>query len=375
MTNKPVRTAVIGCGKISSVYLENMHTWPILDLVACADLDMQRAEAQAKAFNVPHAMGVAEVLADTEIELIVDLTIPAAHATVGLAAIREGKSVYNEKPLAINRNDGTLMVAEARERGVLVGCAPDTFMGGGLQTCRALIDDGVIGTPIAATAFMPSHGPESWHPDPEFFYQVGGGPLFDMGPYYLTALIALMGPVRRVTGSTRITFPTRTVGSGPKQGQTITVNTATHAAAVLDFANGAIATLVTSFDIWHSDVPRIEIYGTDGTLSVPDPNTFRGPVRVRRANDDEWQDVPLTHAYTGNSRGMGAADLAHALRTGGTPRANGEMAFHVLDIMHAIGDAGQEGRHIELTSSCDRPAPLPPLGAPHTTDDIFSQKD
>ena len=371
MAHKPVKTAVVGCGKISSIYLENTQTWPILDVVACADLDMGRAEAQAAAFNVPRAMRVAEVLADSEIELILNLTVPAAHATVALAAIREGKSVYNEKPLAISRDDGRLMLAEAHERGVLVGGAPDTFMGGGLQTCRALIDDGVIGTPIAATAFMLSHGPERWHPDPEFFYQVGGGPLFDMGPYYLTALISMMGPVRRVTGSARMTFPERTIGSGPKQGQTIKVNTPTHTAAVLDFANGAIATMVTSFDVWHGEVPRIEIYGTEGTLSVPDPNTFGGPVRVRRAGDDDWQEMPLTHNYTDNSRGMGVADMAHALRSGGTHRAHGEMAFHVLDIMHAILDAAQEERHIVLGSTCERPEPLPRVGAAQAADTIF----
>jgi predicted dehydrogenase len=359
MTHEPVKTAVVGCGKISGIYLQNAQTLPILDVVACADLDMQRAEAQAAKFGVPRAMRVADVLADPEIELIINLTVPAAHATVGIAAIRTNKSVYNEKPLAINRDDGRLMLQEARERQVLVGCAPDTFLGGGLQTCRALIDDGAIGTPIAATAFILGHGPESWHPDPDFFYQVGGGPMFDMGPYYLTTLISMLGPVRRVTGSARITFHERMIGSEPKRGQTITVKTPTHIAGVLDFESGAIGTLVTSFDVWHAHVPRIEIYGTDGTLSLPDPNTFRGPVRLRRADDSDWHDMPLTHGYTENSRGIGAADMAEALRSGRPHRANGEMAYHVLDIMHAIHDASAEGRHIELTSTCSRPEPLP----------------
>jgi predicted dehydrogenase len=207
---------------------------------------------------------------------------------------------------------------------------------------------------------MLSHGPESWHGDPDFYYQPGGGPMFDMGPYYLTALIAMMGPVRRITGSTRITFPERTITSKPKYGQKIQVNTPTHIAGILDFASGAIGTIVTSFDVWSHQLPCIEIYGTEGTLVVPDPNSFGGPVRVRLAHDQEWKDVPLTHAYTENSRGIGLADMAHALHSSRQHRANGELAFHVLDIMEALHDSSREGKHIELSSTCERPAPLHP---------------
>jgi predicted dehydrogenase len=224
MTLKPVKTAVIGCGNISSIYLENAATWDILDMVACADLDLARAESQAAKFNIPRAAPVADVLADADIELIINLTIPAAHAEIGLAALRAGKSVYNEKPLAISREEGRQLLQEAQARGLRVGNAPDTFLGGGLQTCRQLIDAGEIGTPVAATGFMFIQGPEAWHPDPAFLYQVGAGPLFDMGPYYLTALISMLGPIRRVTGSARITYPERTIGSGPKQGQKIPVD-------------------------------------------------------------------------------------------------------------------------------------------------------
>lgn len=359
MNIQPVRTAIIGCGVISSIYIQNCQQTPIIDLVACADLDHQRAEAQAARFNIPQALTVADVLADPEIELIINLTVPAAHGTVGLAAVRSGKSVYNEKPLTIDRNDGQLLLQEARERGLLVGCAPDTFLGAGLQTCRKLLDDGVIGAPVAATAFMMGHGPESWHPDPEFFYHVGAGPMFDVGPYYVTALIALLGPVQRVTASARISFPERTITSEPKYGTTITVTTPTHIASVLDFAGGPIATLVTSFDVWGANVPRIEIYGTEGTLSVPDPNTFGGPVRVQHGREKEWHEVQLTHGYTENSRGMGVADLAAALRTGRPHRANGDLAYHVLDVMHATLEASDSERHVRITSSCERPAPLP----------------
>jgi predicted dehydrogenase len=300
---------------------------------------------------------------------MINLTTPDVHAEIGLVALRAGKSVYNEKPLAIGREDGRRLLAEAEARGLRVGCAPDTFLGGGLQTCRQLIDAGEIGAPVAATGLMFIQGPEAWHPDSGFLYRVGAGPLFDIGPYYLTALISLLGPIRRVTGSARITYPERTIGSGPKQGQTIPVETPTHVASILDFASGPVATLVTSFDVAVSAGAALNLYdvggalpeiqGTTGTLSLPEPNTFGGPVRVRRLGEPGWREIPLTHAHTGNERGLGVADLAYALRTGRPHRANGELAYHVLDVMHAVLEASSSGRHIDLTSTCGRPAALP----------------
>jgi predicted dehydrogenase len=350
---------VIGCGKISSIYLQILQTFDILNIIACADLDMERARMQAESFHIPRALHVEELLADPEIELVVNLTIPSAHAEVGLATIAAGKALYNEKPLALTREQGHQLLAAAQAQGVRVGCAPDTFLGSGLQTCRKLIDQGLIGTPVAANAFMMSHGAESWHPNPDFYYQPGGGPLFDMGPYYLTALINLLGPIRRVTGTAKITFPERIITSEPKYGTKISVNTPTHIAGVMDFVGGAVGVLVTSFDVWSHQLPRIEIYGTDGTLSVPDPNTFGGPVRLRRAGENDWREIPLTHGYTTNSRGIGVADMSYALRAEQPHRANGALAFHVLDSMQAILEASAEGRHIVLTSTCSRPEPLP----------------
>jgi predicted dehydrogenase len=369
MEIKPVKTAIIGCGNISSIYIQNTHKWEIMKLVACANRTLHRAQKQAEKFGIPRAAPIADVLADPNIELIINLTTPDVHAEIGLAALRAGKSVYNEKPLAIHRQDGKLLLAEAEKRGLRVGCAPDTFLGAGLQACRQLIDAGEIGTPVAANAFMFIQGPEAWHPDPGFLYQVGAGPLFDIGPYYLTALISLLGPIHRVTGSARITYPERTIGSGPKKGQTIPVETPTHIASILDFASGPVATLVTSFDVALSagaalnlyDVggALLEIQGTTGTLSMPDPNTFGGSVRLRRLGETDWREIPLTHAYTGNERGLGAADLAYAIRTGRAHRANGELAYHVLDVMHAVLEASSSGQHIALTSTCERPSPLP----------------
>ena len=359
MAQQKMKVGVIGCGFISSIYLEVSQIFEFMQVDSTADLIHERAVNQAAKYNVPHPVSVKEMLANPEIELIIDLTTPDAHASVALAAVEAGKSVYNEKPLCITREDARQLLDLAAAKGVRVGGAPDTFLGGGLQTCRKLIDDGWIGEPIAATAFMLCHGHESWHPAPAFYYQVGGGPMFDMGPYYVTALVSLLGPVARVSGSTRITFPERTITSKPLFGSKIKVEVPTHVAGVLDFASGAIATLVTSFDVWSADVPRIEIYGTEGTLSVPDPNTFGGPVRVRRAGASEWSEIPLTHIYDKNSRSLGVADMVAALQLGRPHRANGEMAYHVLDVMHSIHDAASTGQRVEMASTCSRPAPLP----------------
>jgi predicted dehydrogenase len=356
--DEKIKIGLLGCGNISDIYIENCSHFPILEAVACADLVFERAEMKAHQHGL-RALTVAELLGDPEIQIVLDLTVPTAHAEVNLAALAAGKHIYSEKPLAVTLKDGQDTLAAAETRGLRVGCAPDTFLGAGLQTCRKLIDEGAIGEPVAASAFMPSHGPESWHPEPEFFYKTGAGPLFDMGPYYLTALISLLGPVQRVTGSARISTPERLITSQPRAGQKIRVEVPTHVAGVLDFAVGPVATLITSFDIWAANLPRIEVYGTEGTLSVPDPNTFGGPVQLSRAGEKEWVEVPLVDGYANNSRGLGLADLAHALRSGRPHRASGEMAFHVLDVMHAIHTASQESRHIQIASTCRRPEALP----------------
>jgi predicted dehydrogenase len=305
---------------------------------------------------------VDELLADPEIEIVVNLTVPHAHAQVNLAAIEAGKHVYSEKPLAVTREDGKKTLVAAREKGVLLGCAPDTLLGGGLQTCRKLIDDGAIGQPVAAVALFASRGPEAWHPNPDFFYQAGGGPLFDLGPYYLSGLIYLLGPVRRVTGSARISFPERIATSESNRGRRIPVDIPTHVTGTLDFASGPVGTLITSFDVWGHHLPRLEIYGSEGSLSVPDPNIFGGAVKLLRAGQKEWEDIPLTHSAE-VGRGIGVADLAHALRYGRPHRASGELGYHVLDVMHTFGEASAAGKHILVESTCALPAPLP-VGLP-----------
>ena len=353
------RIGVIGCGNISGTYLKVARTFDILDVTACADAIPELAKAKAAEYGVPCVSSVEKLLADPDISIVLNLTPPAVHAGVALRALKAGKNVYNEKPLAVQRSEAQELLNTAVEHSLRVGCAPDTFMGAGLQTCRKLIDDGVIGKPIGATAFMLGRGPEPWHPNPEFFYQPGGGPMFDMGPYYVTALVSMLGPISRVTGSAQISFSERTIGSGPKKGNQIKVEIPTHIVGVMDFANGVVANLITSFDVWAHQLPRIEIYGSEGTLSVPDPNTFGGPVRLWKPATKTWDDVPLLPLRAENSRSLGLADMATAIRSGRPHRASGELAYHVLDVMHSIIDASREGRHIEVASTCTRPAAMP----------------
>ena len=352
------KIGIIGTGNISSKYIEVCQSLALLDLVACADLNVEKARQMAEKTGIRQACSVDELLADDQIQIVLNLTPPAAHAQVALAALAAGKSVYNEKPLALGREDAQMMMEMARSGGLRIGCAPDTFLGAGLQTCRKLIDEGAIGMPVAATAFMLCHGHESWHPDPEFYYQAGGGPMFDMGPYYLTALVSLLGPVTRAAGSDRASFPERVIGSLPKKGQKITVEVPTHVTGLLDFASGAIGTMITSFDAWGHSLPHMEIYGSEGTLSLPDPNTFGGPVRLWRAGDKGWEDISLVPGYPDNSRGLGVADMAEAMQTGRAHRANDRLAYHVLDIMHAFHVSSVGGMHVRLASTCERPEPF-----------------
>ena len=354
-----MKVGVVGCGNISGIYFKAGERFEILDIVAAADLDIARAKAKAEEFGVPKACSVDELLDDPEIQIVVNLTIPNAHHAVSRQALLAGKHAYAEKPMAITIDEGRELLKIAGEKGLQVGGAPDTFLGAGLQTCRELIDQGQIGEPVGATAFMLGHGHESWHPDPEFYYKAGGGPMFDMGPYYLTALVSLIGPIRRVTGSAQIIFPERTITSQPKAGTKIVVETPTTIAGVMDFANGAVGTIITSFDTWAANLPRIEIYGTEGSLQVPDPNGFGGPVRIWRRETREWQDVPVTRPYADNTRGIGVADMAYAIQEGRPARAGGDLTFHVLEAMNGFLIASEQGRHYEMTSTCPRPAALP----------------
>ena len=356
-TTSPVKVGIVGCGNISNIYFETAKRLDILEVAACADLDLDRAKAKAAEHDVSKACSVAELLADPDIQIVINLTIPKAHFEVCLAALNAGKSAYVEKPLSLTRDQGRELLQAAEANNLRIGGAPDTFLGAGLQTCRKVIDDGLIGEPVAATAFMLCHGHETWHPDPEFYYKPGGGPMFDMGPYYLTALVSLMGPITRIAGSAQKAFSERTVTSEPKNGYVISVETPTHIAGTADFANGAVATVITSFDVWSSVLPPIEVHGTHGSLSVPDPNTFGGPVKVNRSGSG-WEEVPLIPGYPENSRGLGVADMAYAIRENRPARASGDLTYHVLEAMWGFLDSSEQSKYYVMQSTVERPAAL-----------------
>ncbi|MFJ3669129.1 Gfo/Idh/MocA family protein [Streptomyces sp. NPDC090106] len=357
---EPLRVGLIGAGKISGAYLATFENLASLRLTAVTDLDPHRARAVAERTGASPAPTVAALVSRDDVDAVLNLTIPAAHAEVALAALGAGKHVYGEKPLTAHREETETLLAAARAAELRVGCAPDTVLGTGTQTARKAVDDGLIGTPVAATAFMTTAGHEAWHPDPEFYYQTGGGPLFDMGPYYLSALVHLLGPVVRVVGASSRPRPRRTVGSGPRAGHTFPVEVDTHVTGVLEHAGGALSTLVMSFDVRAARLPRIEVHGTDASLSLPDPNGFDGAVELNRG--DGWHTLPVSAGYRDAGRGVGLADLAEALAAGRPHRASAELAAHVLDIMLTLTDAADQGRSLTVTSTCERPSPVPHFG-------------
>ncbi len=358
MSVKELKVGIIGCGNISQAYINATQTFPILNIVACADARDEIAQAAATKWGI-EALGVKDLLAHDEIDIILNLTIPQAHAEVSIAALEAGKHVHLEKPLALNRSEGQAVLATAERLGLRVSCAPDTFLGAGIQTCRHLIDENAIGRVLAGTAFMMCPGHESWHPNPAFYYAQGGGPVFDMGPYYLTALINLLGPVHKVSAFAAISYPQRIIGSEPRKGELIDVEVPTHVSGTLHFHSGALITLVMSFDVRkHSNSP-IELHGETGSLRVPDPNTFGGAVAFSLSAKEDWQEQALVNGYSANMRGIGVADLAFAIQTGRPHRCHSDLAFHVLDIMQALHESAEQDRAILIESTCERPAALP----------------
>lgn len=363
----PSRIGIIGCGNIAKAYFRSCALFPNLQLVACADIDIERARAAAREYGIPEALSVDDLLTHPDISIAINLTIPRAHAAIDCQALRAGKHVFSEKPFALNLAEGQEIVATAREAGRRIGCAPDTVLGAAIQTARKLLDEGAIGRPVAFAASMHCPGHEHWHPSPEFYYQPGGGPLFDMGPYYLHALITLLGPVRQVSCMAKASFAERVISSQPQQGKRIPVEVPTHVTCLLEFHQGSTGILTTSFDMrGPSTNPVLEIYGEQGSLSVPDPNHTGGTVQLGVTDRSTWQDMPLTHPYANGSRGLGVADLAAAISTGRDHRANERIALHALEIMEAAHVSAREGRHITLSTTCERPAPMTP-GLPDYT--------
>ncbi|MBS1709343.1 MAG: Gfo/Idh/MocA family oxidoreductase [Armatimonadetes bacterium] len=351
---------IVGCGNISGIYLKNLTSYAQTKVAAVADLDLNRAKEKAAEHGVAKAYSLEEMLADPEIEIVLNLTIPAAHHQVAMQAVNAGKHVYNEKPLTVERAEAQELLALAESKGVRVGCAPDTVLGAGTQTARELIDNGEIGDLVSAQGWMMGSGVETWHPNPVFYYKKGGGPLFDMGPYYLSAFVTLLGPVSRVTGSTKTALKQRVASSKGNEGLVIDVETPTHIHSIIDFAGGAVAQLTTSFDTMASGgYPNIDVYGTKGMIRVPDPNTFGGPVLLKRQGEDDFTEIEVKRPYSENSRGVGVLDMALAIQSGRAHRASGQLAAHLLDVMHAVHEASDLGRHIAPVIAGVRPEAMP----------------
>lgn len=368
---KILTVGILGCGSISDAYCTGLSNSSHVSLVACADRDIDAARTLARRHGL-RGTGIKELLDDAGLDIIVNLTPPAVHAEVGLQVLHAGKHLYQEKPLATNIDDARLLITEGARLGLRIGCAPDTFFGAAHQACRAEIDAGVIGRPIGGSVYMISEGMESWHPNPRFFFEPGGGPLFDLGPYYVTQLVHLLGPVSHVTSMGSIGRKERTIGSGPNKGSTISVQVPTTYYAILQFQCGALINFSTSWDaIAHQHGPSLELFGTDGSLAGPTPNFFDGSVQVCNT-DTPWREVSTAAWAFGqtnyllpdgsrvaNYRGLGAIEMAASILTGRPHRANADLAFHVLEVLVAIERASTSGQRQCINTSIDRPIPLP----------------
>ena len=374
---RPFSVGLIGTGRISDIYLQNLSSFSEVNVQVCGSLNLDESAEKASRYNIPTVATPDEIIADDKIDCILNLTIPAAHAEVSLAALNAGKHIYSEKPLATNLEDSRRILALATSKGLMVGNAPDTFLGGRWQTARKLIDDGIIGAVIGCNAHVGTHGVERHHPNPDFYYKKGGGPLLDLGPYYLTAMVFLMGPIARVSGMASRAFEKRQIENGPRDGEWMDVEINTHSISLLEFASGAIGNMTMSFDVWDSEAPRLEIYGTEGTICIPDldpvhgANVFEGPVWYRTRKTSRWEFQPRptdrpknwllaenNYGFNYNCRGLGLLEMAYAIQEGRRPRANGILAHHILEVMLSIELAPDKGGFVDIQSRCEIPTIL-----------------
>ena len=354
------KVAFVGVGDISGIYLENLtKLFKQIEVVGLCDLIREKAERAQERYGIRKIYDTMyDAFADEEVDIILNLTRPYEHFEVTKAALEAGKHVYSEKPLGASKEEGEQLVALAKEKGLCIGGAPDTFLGASIQTCRKLIDEGFIGEPVGFTASMICRGHESWHPSPEFYYKFGGGPMLDMGPYYITALINLLGRVKAVTSVARSAFKQRVITSQPLAGTIVDVDVPTYVTGILEMDSGAVGTLFTTFDVVYNEQARFEVYGSEGTLIVPDPNFFGNKIYLLRPESGEYLEMPLLLDYKENSRGLGLADMAAALKNNRPTRANMEQTFHVLDVMTAFERSSDKQAREEITSPFTRQAPM-----------------
>ena len=351
-----ISIGIVGVGNIFPAYLKTLRRCRQVRIVGIADGQPKVARARAEEFGL-QAMSLPQLLA-SEAQIVLNLTPPLAHHEMGLQVLQAGKHFFTEKPLAASFAQGKALVALARRKQLRIGCAPDTFLGAGAQTLRALIDAGTLGPIRHGSAHFMAHGPDHWHPNPTFFYQPGAGPLFDVGVYYVTHLVHHLGPVRRVRATAHVTHAVRTIPFGPRKGQKIPVEVPTHIVSQLSFAGGAEVVLTSSFDVWKHSHPPIELYGDHGSVSGHDPNLFGGRVRVAEPLGD-WKTLRDTRPYKGNSRGIGLIDMALAIEAGRPHRCNEALALHVLEVMDTSLASARSGKAVALRSTCERPEPLP----------------
>ncbi|MEL5953440.1 Gfo/Idh/MocA family oxidoreductase [Streptomyces sp. CLV115] len=363
----PVGVGIIGAGNISEQYLATLGRFPDTDVRIVGDVALDRAEAQARRHGVGAWGSATDVLAHDGVELVVNLTVPAAHADVSTAAVAAGRHVWSEKPLAVDPLEARTLLDRAAAAGLRVGVAPDTVLGPGVQTARRVIARGDIGAVLSAQTFMQTPGPDAWHPDPEFLFAEGAGPLFDMGPYYLTMLVSLLGSVTRVSAVGSTGRGIRTIRTGDRAGTEFAVAVPTHVSALATFESGASSQSVYSFDSHLVRSGVVEITGTEGTLVVPDPNTFAGDVRITRGHsaDGEPQWETAETVGTGSGRGLGVLDMARAIRTGEPHIATGDLGHHVLDVLTAIDRSIVSGETEHIGSRAGTVPLVPPDRDPY----------
>ena len=376
--NKPItRVGLIGCGRISDIYLKTLSRFEHIEVVSCASLDIEESKAKAQKFNIKKAQTPDELIKDESIDLVLNLTVPKTHFEVSFKAIHAGKHVYSEKPLSTSMKDAQTLTDLARNKGVYLGCAPDTFFGNRWQTVRKLIDAGEIGTPTGIFSFVGTHGTERHHPNPDFYYKDGGGPLMDLGPYYLSLMVFLFGSIVQVSGLSNRAFQQRKIENGARNGENINVHVDTHVQAMLSFESGLIGSMTMSFDVWDSETPRFEIYGTEGVICVSDPdpvhgaNIFQGDVWLRKQNNSRWSHQPRPlgrenweipdnlHNLSSDNRGVGLVEMVSAIEHNTTHRASDSLAIHTLEAMLGIIKSSNTHKFINLNTKCERPAPLP----------------